>query len=89
MIEDYDSFSCMLSVLHHIENLNKERIRSKKELYEHMRSLIELLCKDRESRMYFVSMSGERGGKCEIMNECMNTIYSTQSHQKDVYNYTI
>ena len=24
-----------------------------------MRSLIELLCKDRESRMYFVSMSGE------------------------------
>ena len=61
MIEDYDSFSCMLSMLHYIENLNKERIRSKKELYEHMRSLIELLCKDRESRMYFVSMSGERG----------------------------
>ena len=59
MIEDYDSFSCMLSVLHYVENLNKERIRSKKELYEHMRSLIELLCKDRESRMYFVSMSGE------------------------------
>ena len=56
MIEDYDSFSCMLSMLHYIENLNKERIRSKKELYEHMRSLIELLCKDRESRMYFVSM---------------------------------
>ena len=61
MFEDYDSFSCMLSVLHYIENLNIERIRSKKELYEHMRSLIELLCKDRESRMYFVSMSGERG----------------------------
>lgn len=42
-----------------LENMNIERIRSKKELYEHMRSLIELLCKDRESRMYFVSMSGE------------------------------
>ena len=56
MFEDYDSFSCMLSVLHYIENLNIERIRSKKELYEHMRSLIELLCKDRESRMYFMSM---------------------------------
>ena len=39
--------------------MNIERMRSKKELYEHMRSLIELLCKDRESRMYFVSMSGE------------------------------
>ena len=59
MFEDYDSFSCMLSVLHYVENMNKERIRSKKELYEHMRSLIELLCKDRESRMYFLSMSGE------------------------------
>ena len=44
-----------------LENMNIERIRSEKELYEHMRSLIELLCKDRESRMYFVSMSGERG----------------------------
>ena len=62
MFEDYDSFSCMLSVLHYIENMNIERIRSKKELYEHMRSLIELLCKDRESRMYFVSMSGECEG---------------------------
>ena len=61
MFEDYDSFSCMLSMLHYVENLNIKRIRSKKELYEHMRSLIELLCKDRESRMYFVSMSGERG----------------------------
>ena len=59
MIEDYNSFSCMLSVLHYIENMNIKRIRSKKELYEHMRSLIELLCKDRKSRMYFVSMSGE------------------------------
>ena len=59
MFEDYDSFSCMLSMLHYIENLNIKRIRSKKELYEHMRSLIELLCKDRESRMYFMSMSGE------------------------------
>ena len=62
MFEDYDSFSCMLGMLHYVENLNKERIRSKKELYEHMRSFIELLCKDRESRMYFVSMSGEREG---------------------------
>lgn len=61
MIEDYNSFSCMLSMLHYVENLNIKRIRSKKELYEHMRSLIELLCKDRESRMYFMSMSGERG----------------------------
>ena len=60
MFEDYDSFSCMLSVLHYVENLNIKRIRSKKELYEHMRSLIELLCKDRKSRMYFMSMSGER-----------------------------
>lgn len=42
-----------------LENMNIERIRSKKELYEHMRSLIELLCKDRKSRMYFMSMSGE------------------------------
>ena len=62
MFEDYDSFSCMLSVLHYVENMNIKRIRSKKELYEHMRSLIELLCKDRESRMYFMSV----GGECDV-----------------------
>ena len=80
MFEDYDSFSCMLSMLHYVENLNVGLFRSKKELYEHMRSLIELLCKDRESRMYFMSMSGEcdvwvgeRGGATPS-NPCLSVV---------------
>ena len=46
--------------------MNIERIRSEKELYEHMRSLIELLCKDRESRMYFMSMGKGGDGREEV-----------------------
>ena len=49
-----------------LENMNIERIRSEKELYEHMRSLIELLCKDRESRMYFMSMGKGGDGREEV-----------------------